>query len=288
MSRGAVLDEAFIRSIGLSDQLLTLTGAIENRYHALLPDPLFHLSTAEVAETVYLERAYVFAHQISIKASYGKGDRVLAWLHHVVLPASASAPAAAPAAAPGAPPQVKLLMVRELFMLGEWREFRRFKSFVKSMRILDAQSRSWLAEHHREFPAMSDDADAIRRILDCLTSCAEWPDPEDAVSHADSLELLARTYSAGLAPLRRSAQLPRLLLGYAPDQRFRLFRLFSNVQDAEHGSAALLRFISELGQATGDAAVSAATAQPRSGGELAQALSALRAYLLSAQRPEGV
>ncbi len=276
MSRGTVLDEAFIRSVGLADQLLTLTGAIENRHHPQLQEALFHLSTAEVEETVYLERKYVFEHQVSIKASYGKGDRVLAWLHRVVLPASG----------PPRPGRIELLMVRELFMLGEWREFHRFKAFVKSMRIADAQSRGWLAEHHRDFPAMVDDATALRRILDCLSSCAEWPDTDDAVSHADSIEQLAKTYSQGLAPVRASALLPGLLLCYPPDQRFRLFRLFSFVEEAEHGAAALVRFIGALGAATGDAAVAAATGQPRSSRELARALGAVREYLLSARRPE--
>jgi hypothetical protein len=277
MSRGAVLDEGFIRSLGLADQLLTLERAIENRHHPQLQEALFHLTTREVEETIYLERRYVFEHQVSIKASYGKGDRVLAWLHRVVLPASA----------PGAPAKVELLMVRELFMLGEWREFHRFKSFVKSMRIADAQSRGWLAEHHRDFPAMCGDRAALRRILDCLTSCAEWPDLDDAVSHADSLEQLAKTYSRGLAPVRLSALLPGLLLDYAPDQRFRLFRLFSFVEDAEHGSAALVRFIGALGAASGDAALAAATTQPRTSRELARALGAVREYLLSAKRPAG-
>jgi hypothetical protein len=270
MSRGAVLDEAFIRSVGLAEQLLTLNGAIENRPHPQLKEALFHLSTLEVEETIYLERKYVFEHQVSIKSSYGKGDRVLAWLHRVVLPGSGA----------GSPERIELLMVRELFLLGEWREFHRFKAFVKSMRIADAQARGWLAEHHRDFPAMIDDETALRRILDCLTSCAEWPDLEDAVSHADSLEQLAKTYSQGLASVRSCALLPGLLLGFAPDQRFRLFRLFSFVEDAEHGSASLVRFIVALGHATGDAAVAAATASPRTSRELARALGAVREYLL--------
>src|SRR5271154_732984 len=260
MTRGAVLDEAFIRSVGLADQLLTLNGAIENRHHPLLQAAIFHLSTAEVEETIYLERKYVFEHQVSIKASYCKGDRVLAWLHRVLLPSSA----------PGRPERVELLMVRELFMLGEWREFHRFKSFVKSMRIIDAQSRGWLGEHHRDFPGMTAAPAALRQILDCLTSCAEWPDLDEAVNQADSLEQLAKTYSPGLAPVRSCAQLPGLLLAYAPDQRFRLFRLFSLVEDAEHGSAALVRFIGALGAACGDAAVAAATVQPRTSRELAR------------------
>jgi hypothetical protein len=277
MSRGAVLDEAFIRSVGLAEQLLTLNGAIENRPHPQLKEALFHLSTLEVEETIYLERKYVFEHQVSIKSSYGKGDRVLAWLHRVVLPGSGA----------GSPERIELLMVRELFLLGEWREFHRFKAFVKSMRIADAQARGWLAEHHRDFPAMIDDETALRRILDCLTSCAEWPDLEDAVSHADSLEQLAKTYSRGLVPVRSCALLPGILLGHAPDQRFRLFRLFSFVEDAEHGPASLVRFIAALGAASGDAALAAATNGPRSRREFAHALTAVREYLLSAKRPDG-
>jgi hypothetical protein len=200
MTRGAILDEAFIQSLGLGDQLLTLSGPIENRHHPLVHEALFHLSTQEVAETIYLERKYVFEHQVSIKSSYGKGDRILAWLHRVMVP---------PVPGTGSSERVDLLMVRELFMLGEWREFHRFKSFVKSMRIQDAQSRGWLAEHHRDFPGMVDDPKlAIRRILDCLNSCAEWPDLENAVTHPDSLEQLAKTYSKGLAPIRASPLLP--------------------------------------------------------------------------------
>jgi hypothetical protein len=275
MTRGAILDEAFIQSLGLGDQLLTLSGPIENRHHPLVHEALFHLKTDEVAETIYLERRYVFEHQVSIKASYGKGDRILAWLHRVMVPGSG----------PNKAERVDLLMVRELFMLGEWREFHRFKSFIKSMRIQDAQSRGWLAEHHRDFPGMADDEGAIRRILDCMNCCAEWPDLENAATHPDSLEQLAKTYSKGLAPIRSSPLLPSILLGYAPDQRFRLFRLFSFVIDTEQGASSLVRFIGALGEATGDEAVQAATQVPRTSRELSRALSAIRQYLLSAKTP---
>jgi|GEM_PF-3868337 hypothetical protein len=275
MTRGAILDEAFIQSVGLADQLLTLSGPIENRHHPSVHDALFHISTEEVPETIYLERKYVFEHQVSIKSSYGKGDKILAWLHRVLVPPTSA----------GKQERVDLLMVRELFMLGEWREFHRFKSFVKSMRIQDAQSRGWLAEHHREFPGMVEDPASVRRILDCLNSCAEWPDLENAVTHADSLEQLAKTYSKGLAPIRSSPLLPGILLGYAPDQRFRLFRLLSFVEDAQHGAGSLVRFISLLGEATGDQTVKAATQQPRTSRELSRALGSIRQYLLSPKTP---
>jgi hypothetical protein len=275
MSKGAILDEAFIHAIGQSEQLLTLSAPMENKHHAVLQEALFHINVEELDETIYLDRKYVFDHQISIKASYGKGDRVLVWLQRV-LRTNPNSTSREP---------VDLLMVRELFLLGDWREFQRFKMFVKSMRILDAQSRNWLAEHHGEFAAMSSDSASVARILDHLAAVAEWPDLDGGTTKANSLEQVAKTYGKDLAPVRSSLLLPELLLGYPPDMRFSLFRLLSFVEDPKGGSESLVRFLGELGKTTGDDEVMEATRQPRNSRDLHRAFAAIRTYLLSAKMP---
>src|SRR4051812_47645392 len=198
MSKGAVIDEAFIHALGLSEQLMTLTGHLENKHHPVLQESMFHINVAEIPEPIYLERKYVFDNQVSIKSSYGKDDKILVWLQRVLRANTVSASKA----------PIELLMVRDIFLLGDWREFQRFKQFVKSMRILDAQARNYLAEHHQEFPALANDREAIERILDSLEKIAEWPDLEGVNSKASSLELVAKTYSKDLAPIRASPLLP--------------------------------------------------------------------------------
>lgn len=275
MSKGAVLDEAFIHAIGLSEQLMTLTGHMENKHHPVLQESMFHISVSEIPETIYLDRKYVFDNQVSIKSTYGKDDKILVWLQRVLRP-NTIAPQKEP---------IQLLMVRDLFLLGDWREFQRFKQFCKSMRILDAQARNYLAEHHQEFPTLVNDRDAIERILDSLEKIAEWPDLEGNAGKASSLELVAKTYSKDLAPIRASALLPGLMLKRAPDVRFNLFRLLSFVEDPAGGSQALVKFLAAIAQASKDPETIEGTGEIKSGRDLQRAFAAIRKYLFSAKIP---
>lgn len=276
MSKGAVIDEAFIHALGLSEQLMTLTGHMENKHHPVLQESMFHISVAEVPETIYLERKYVFDNQVSIKSTYGKDDKVLVWLQRVLRANTLTA---------GKEP-VDLLMVRDMFLLGDWREFQRFKQFVKSMRILDAQARNYLAEHHQEFPGLANDSAGIERILDSLEKIAEWPDLEGNNSKASSLELVAKTYSKDLAPIRSSALLAGLLLKRAPDVRFNLFRLLSFVEDPAGGTESLIKFLIAIGAATHDPETVESTAQIKSGRDLQRSFAAIRKYLFSPKMPD--
>lgn len=275
MSKGAVIDEAFIHALGLSEQLMTLTGHMENKHHPVLQESMFHISVQEVPETIYLERKYVFDNQVSIKSSYGKDDKVLVWLQRVLRANTLTA---------GKEP-VDLLMVRDMFLLGDWREFQRFKQFVKSMRILDAQARNYLAEHHQEFPSLANDPKGIERILDSLEKIAEWPDLDGNNSKASSLELVAKTYSKDLAPIRASPLLPAMLLKRAPDVRFNLFRLLSFVEDPNGGTNSLIHFLLALGAATQEPETVQNTAEIKSGRDLQRAFAAIRKYLFSAKLP---
>lgn len=273
MSKGAVLDEAFIAAAGLSEQLLTLACSIENKHHDVLQEPMFHVRSQEIEETVYLERKYVFDNQVSIRAHYGKGEKVLVWLQR-----SLRQPPHDPHA-----PMVEVLMAREFFMLGDWREFQRFRQFVKSQRILDAQARQWITDNHNKFKELAQTEDGMGRILDSLGAIAEWPDldGQDQGQSRTTLELIAKTYSRSLAPVRASPRLPAALIARAPDTRFNVFRLFSFVEDPEGGPMSLIRFLKALGQAVGDPRVAELTGTLRSSRDISRAFSALRSALLS-------
>lgn len=273
MSKGAVLDEAFLAAAGLSEQLLTLSQGIENKHHEVLQEPMFHVRTQEIEEIVYLERKYVFENQVSIRAHYGKGDKVLVWLQR-----SLRQPAHDPQAA-----MVEVLMAREFFMLGDWREFQRFRQFVKSQRILDAQARQWITDNHGRFKDLCKTDEGIGRILDCLGAVAEWPDMDgqDQGESRTTLELIAKTYSRSLAPVRGAPLLPAALLSRQPDTRFNVFRLFSFVEDPEKGPMGLIAFLRELGKATGDARVAGLTSSLKTSRDISRAFSVLRTVLLS-------
>lgn len=276
MSKGAVLDEAFVGAAGLSEQLLTLTGQIENKHHPVLQEPMFHLHTQEIEETIYLERKYVFDNQVSIRAHYGKGDKVLIWLQR-----SLRQPPHDPKAG-----LVEVLMAREFFLLGDWREFQRFRQFVKSQRILDAGARQWITDNHVRFAELARTEEGLGRMLDCLGAVAEWPDldGQDQAESRSSLELIAKTYSRSLAPVRIAPLLAPELLKRAPDVRFNIFRLFSYVEDPE-GPRTLLRFLADLGKATGDPVVGQATTGLKTSRDISRAFAALRACLLSRHLP---
>lgn len=273
MSKGAVLDEAFLAAAGLSEQLLTLSQGIENKHHEVLQEPMFHVRTQEIEEVVYLERKYVFENQVSIRAHYGKGEKILVWLQR-----SLRQPAHDPQAA-----MVEVLMAREFFMLGDWREFQRFRQFVKSQRILDAQARQWITDNHVRFKDLCKTEEGIGRILDCLGAVAEWPDMDgqDQGESRTTLELIAKTYSRSLAPVRGAPLLPAALLARQPDTRFNVFRLFSFVEDPEKGPMGLIAFLRDLGKATGDARVAGATSSLKTSRDISRAFSVLRTVLLS-------
>jgi hypothetical protein len=275
MSKGAVIDEEFIQMVGLSDQLLTLSRSMENKHHEVLQESLFHITVQELPEIIYLDRKYVFENQLSIRSSYGKDEKILVWLQRVQRAPSLSRKKEV----------VELLMVRDLFLLNDWREFHRFKQFVKSMRILDAQARNYLVDHHQEFPTMVNDPVAMSRILLSLETVADWPNLDQGGDASTSLEAIAKTYGKYLAPVRSSPLLPKLLLERNPDARFNLFRLFSFVEDPEHGSEALVRFLINLGKVAQDVDTIAATKTLGSGRDLQRAFSAMRKFLISPNVP---
>lgn len=278
MSKGAVLDEQLITQVGLAENLLTLAAPMENRHHDTLQEAMFIIRTQEVAEPIHLERKYVFDNQISIKPSYGKGEKILCWLNRQL-----RTPQHDPKAAP-----VEVLLARDLFILGDWREFQRFKQFIKSMRILDAQARQWLSDHHAELPALAKDADGINRILDCLGRIAEWPEPEfgpESQRQSSTLEVVAKTYGKWLAAVRAAPLFAPVLLKRPPDVRFNVFRIMSFVEDPDEGARALVHFLALLARYTGDADVIEASAVLKTSRDLSRAFASVRKYLLSARKP---
>ena len=277
MSKGAILDESMAQQVGLAEQLLTLTGPIENQYHPVLQEPLFVIHAEEVAEPIYLERKYVFDNQVSIKATYSKGDKILAWLSRALKANPHDAKA----------PPISLLLTRDLFLLGDWREFQRFKQFIKSMRILDAQARQWLSDHHAELEVLSGTAEGLARIISVLGRIAEWPELEGGqTTKSTSLEGVAKTFSAGLVHVRDAPLFPLMLLRKEPDVRFTVFRMMSFVEDPGRGAAGLVAFLQSMVRATRDAEVASAAEVLKSSRDLARIFAALRLYLLSPKSPE--
>ena len=275
MSKGAVLDEALIGTLGFADQMLTLTGPIENQHHPQLQEPMFLLRTKEIEETIYLERKYVFDNQLSIKSTYGNGDRVLVWLQRVLRGSQIDAKA----------PSVSVLQARELFLMGDWREFQRFKQFMKSMRILDAQARQWLSDHHADLPKLAQAEEGVARILSMLGNISEWPDLDThgIGPRSSSLEQIAKTYAKDLAPVRRAPGLPPRLLALAPDVRFNVFRILAFVEDPDEGTNGLAKFLMRVAGATGDADLMGATRELRNSRDLSRAFGLLRSFLMSSR-----
>lgn len=277
MSKGTVLDETLINALGMADQILTLDGPIENRHHPVLQEPMFFLKTKEIPEIVHLERKYVFDHQVSIKSTYAAGDKVLAWLVRSLRPNPHDNKA----------PAVEVLLIRDFFLLGDWREFQRFKQFIKSQRILDAQARQWLTDHRAELEMLSGKVEGLSRICDCLGRIAEWPELEGSgeQAQAGSLEAVAKTFSKELLFVRDAPLFAPLLLRRPPDARFRVFRIMSFVEDPKHGAAGLIGFLGTLAKFTRDPALITVTTSITGSRELARALAAIRGYLLSPKVP---
>ncbi|MBA3939434.1 MAG: hypothetical protein H0X38_18450 [Planctomycetes bacterium] len=273
MAKGAVLDESFISAIGLGEQLVTLSRPIGNQRHPVLDEQIFDLHVSEHPEIIYLERSYVFEHQVSIKPTYDKGTRLLIWLQRTVH------------RHPATKAPVPLLLARELFLLGDWREFQRFKMFVKSMRILDAQAREWLTNHHQELPELAATDAGLVRVLEHLGQVAEWPDLDGATNRANALEAVAKTFGKGLSVVRASPTLPKLLLAFAPDVRFNIFRLLSFVEDEKGGSQALIRFLANIAGASGDPELVRATRELKTARDLQEAFGRVRKFLFSVHTP---
>lgn len=272
MSKGAALDERLIQALGFGEQLFTLRATVVNGHHPILGDPMFQLQTKEVDEVIYLERRYVFDNQVSIKANMGEGERLLIWVVRQARPN--------PKDPTG--PQVVSLYAREFFLLSDWREFQRFKTFVKSMRILDAQARQWLDSHHKEFPALAITLEGMDRILTNLSRVSELPDLEGAAGQRkDGIERLAKTYSPDLLPVRNSPLLPAMVLRRDRQERFILFRLFSYVEDPA-GLASLVHFLTGMAIASGDAPAMESVKHLTGPRELARVLGTLRTAILRA------
>ena len=115
-----------------------------------------------------------------------------------------------------------------------------------------------------------------------LGAVAEWPDldGQDQGESRTTLELIAKTYSRSLAPVRASPLLPAALLRRAPDTRFNVFRLFSFVEDPE-GPMSLVRFLSAMGRATGDPRIAELTGSLKTSRDISRAFAAMRSVLLS-------
>ena len=276
MAKGATLDEHLIQVLGLSDQILTLSGPIENRNHPVLQEPMFVIHAEECAEPVHLERKYVFDNQVSIKSNFAKGEKVLVWLVRSLKqsPHDAQAPA------------IDLLVARDFFLLGDWREFQRFKQFIKSMRILDAQARQWLSEHHSELEVLSGSSEGLAKVCGVLGRIAEWPELEGGETAAGhTLEGVAKTFSKGLVHVRDAPLFPTLLLRMAPHMRFNVFRIMSFVADPARGAAGMVGFLSAVAKATREPEIVQSLAVLASSRDLSRGLATLRAYLLSPKVP---
>jgi hypothetical protein len=271
MSKSAVLDPTFIAELGLSEQILTLAGPIQNLHHPETQEPMFAIPL-QGGQTVWMERAYVFANQLSLKAA-GPGTQLLIWQARSMRPRSSD---------PGAP-MAPVDMARELFQLGEWKDFQRFKAFCKSQRILDAQARQWLAAHHGDLPRLAENAAAVDKVVDILGRIAPWPDLDAhaGTGKGDALELVAKTYNAPLAAFRASGHLCAAMLRRAPDVRFNIFRLMGYVEDPHGGSRAFVAFLSTLASELRDSEAIVLCGQVASARDLAKAFAYLRKALFA-------
>jgi hypothetical protein len=281
MSKGSVINPAFVQALGLAPALHTLTKAIENRPHPTLLEPMFHLHVEEVAEPVYLERQYLYDHQFTIRSSYGAGQKVLLWMRRTWRRRSDHADEE----------PISLLLASDLFLMDDSREFLRFRLFLRSQRIRDAQARDFLAKHAHDFPTLSQSPEGLARICACLGSIAEWPDPENGFrrrSDGDhTLEGLAKTYSRPLAAVRGANAFPRTLLTRSPEERANIFRIMCFVEDPERGAPALLLFLRDLGQLSHSETLVRLTAGPNGGAELQRAFDGVRLWLGQPWSPGG-
>ncbi|NRA40168.1 MAG: hypothetical protein HRU15_18630 [Planctomycetes bacterium] len=277
----AVLNEAFIDALSLRGQLLTLTKAMSNKPHEILLEPMFHIHTKEFEdEIVYLERQYLYDHQISLKSTYGSGEKILAWTYRSGRCRNND----------DNNPEIQVLFASDLFLLKDPREFIRFRTFLKSKRILDAQSRDFLGKRHQNFSQMAESQEGMKAIMQCLGNIEDWPDPEygfkkrSGVEH--TLEGVSKDFSEAMVSVRKSALMAEQLLLLAPHQRMTVFRILSFAEDPESGPTGLMVFLRDIGAATKDESVMRATSKIASGGELSKGLESVRRYLMSSKTPK--
>ncbi len=274
VSKGAVLSTSFIEALGLGVHVATLTGPILNKAHPDLLEPMFFIEAEEYDDTVYLERNYLYDAQLSIKSSYGAGERVLMWMGRGTRYRNGD----------NSTEPFNLLLASDLFLFNDPHEFIRFRTFLKSQRIIDAQARDFLAKNHKNFGELATDEKTIGSVLACLGNIREWPDPENGFQlrkgDEHTLEGLAKGYSVAFVAVRNSPILPRRLLAMAPEERLSIFRLFCFAEDAEKGPEGLRFFLATLGRQTGNHAVMSATSEIHNGQDFMRALEIMRRYLL--------
>ncbi len=280
MAKGAlVLSEAFIEAVGLRHQLVTLKKAMLNKPHETLLEPMFHIHTEECEETIYLDKQYLYDHQISLKPSYAGGEKVLLWTYRSVRYRNNDT----------SQEPVMVLFASDLFLMRDPREFLRFRSFLKSKRILDAQARDYLGKNHESFPQLCQSEEGIAVILNCLANITDWPDPENGfkkrVGGEYTQEGVAKDYSAAIVAVRNCKLLPSELLKRKPEERLNIFRLLSFAEDPEQGPQGLMVFLRDIGAATENKEVIRSTASIASGVELSKGLDAVRRYLISNKTP---
>ncbi|MFW5828989.1 MAG: hypothetical protein ACOCXA_01900 [Planctomycetota bacterium] len=247
-----------------------------NKAHPTLLEPMFHIDTEQVDETIYLERDYLYESQLPIRPSYGAGEKILCWTHRAIRYRNDDH---------DNDPQT-VLLASDLFLLDEPHEFNRFRMFLKNKRILDAQARSWLADNAEDIPDLASDPTGMERICACLGNIQEWPDPENGfrkhTGPEHSLEGLSKQYSAALVAVRTSSLLPHRLMQLEPEQRLGVFRLLSYAEDPDRGPAGLFTFLRDLGARIGDRALQRQTAGIANGMDLQRALAAVRNHLVRA------
>jgi hypothetical protein len=275
MAKGAVLNMAFLDALGLSEHLLTLSRSILNKPHPVLLEPMFHIHTEEVDETIYLERQYLYDSQISIKPSYASGERILIWTYRARRYRSNDSENEAQ----------DILLASDLFLLGDPHEFQRFRQFLKSKRIVDAQARDYLAHNYEKFPKMAEKSDGIDTIINCLANIQEWPDPENGfrtrTGDEHTLEGLAKRYSDALVAARSSSLFAEHLMHAQPDARLQVFRLLCYAEDRKAGPDGIITYLRDVAAATKMEPIIRRANRITNGRELSLAMEAIRRHLVN-------
>lgn len=276
MAGRPVLSIETAEEMGLADQILTLKRPIENRYHEALRGPYFHIVSEEFEEPMILDRHYVQERRVNLRPTYGPNERILAWWQR--LPRVPEG---------GSPDQtVTVLMASDIFMLGDPFDFQRFKDFVRSRRLLDAQARGWLSAHRAELGTLAATSAGLHEILACLGTICDLPSPDQGLRRTDReanpVMALAKSMSADLLPVRNQPDLAQALRDLPPERRMNTFKLLCFVEDPT-GTGSLLQFLGRVASMLGD--VDCATAVVHLGNnarDLPRLLYAIRRRLLHA------
>lgn len=270
-----VLTPELVQHLGLSEHLVTLTKAIENRPHEKLLEPMFHIECEERDEPIYLERQYVQDNQINIRVTYAAGERVLVWTTFEQRRRSNNA----------ANPLVKLVVASEAFLMGDNQEFKRFAAFLRSRKLLDTQSRSWFADHCDECASLSAEGDGTKTLVTVLGNISESPDPDGGFrkpTDDQSLAGFAKRFNQQMVDIRTSPHLVPALLSIGPDQRLAVFRMLCYGEDATKGPQGMIDFLTALGKASQSADLITATSSITNGRDLAKAFDGIRSWLRDA------